>query len=107
MEVSIPHIWASCTLYDDEVIAKRQSWFAEWLKQHPNPTQDDILHFHVFTSDGDSHNDLVMNRDGKVFTVSVTSAAIDSTGAVMQYLDTQKDIQSERNFDFTNATLKA
>ena len=107
MDVSIPHIWASCTLYDDEVIAKRKSWFAQWLKQHPNPTQDDILHFHVFTGDGDAHNDLVMNRDGKVFTVSVTSAAIDSTGAVMQYLDTQKDIQSERNFDFTNATIKA
>jgi len=107
LDVTVPHIWASCTLYDDEVIAKRKSWFSEWLQNHPSPTQDDILHFHVFTGDGDTHNDLVMNRDGKVFTVSVTSAAIDAAGAVMLYLDTKNNAQIEKNFDFVNATLKA
>ncbi|HEY0676810.1 MAG TPA: NRDE family protein [Chitinophagaceae bacterium] len=87
MDSSRPHIWSSATLYDDEVVAKRKQWFENWLTEHPAPGQEEILHFHQFTGDGDSHNDLLMNRDGKVFTVSVTSVAIQSDRASLQYLD--------------------
>jgi Transport and Golgi organisation 2 len=86
LDETIPHIWSSVTLYNPATIAKRIQWFDEWIGQNKKPLQDEILHFHQFTGDGDCHNDLMMNR-GQVFTVSVTSMAIAPNHAVMTYLD--------------------
>lgn len=84
---SEPHIWSSVTLYDETVVAKRKSWFREWLQQHSKPTPDDLLQFHQFTGDGDAHNDLLMNRNGQVFTVSVTQLVLTDENTHMHYLD--------------------
>jgi hypothetical protein len=83
-----PHIWSSATLYGPVISDKRSKWFESWINRFGNPSHEDILHFHQFTGDGDTHNDLMMNRDGKVFTVSVTSIHID-TSLTMDYLDVQ------------------
>ena len=91
LDRAIPHIWSSVTLYDEETISKRKKWFDNWLEEKENISQSDILHFHQFTGDGDAHNDLKMNRDGKVFTVSITSIGIDSNGLTMDYLDLKND----------------
>ena len=87
LDASIPHIWSSVTLYDDAIIRKRKKWFDNWLKKNPQPVQEDILHFHQFTGEGDRHNDLLMDRNGQVFTVSITSMAITEYSVSMQYLD--------------------
>lgn len=87
LSVSQPHIWSSATLYDEAVVEKRKSWFRKWLQQHQQPSPDDILHFHQFTGDGDAHNDLRMNRNGQVFTVSVTLMALTDETTQMHYLD--------------------
>jgi Transport and Golgi organisation 2 len=87
LDKTMPHIWSSATLYDDKVSAKRKSWFEEWLINRTAFTQNDILHFHQFTGDGDKHNDLTMNRHGKVFTVSITGVEISETKAAITYLD--------------------
>lgn len=99
------HIWSSATLYDDEVVAKRKQWFADWLEQHPKPTQEDILHFHQFTGDGDTHNDLLMNRDGKVFTVSVTSVAVKGDKATIEYLDLKNGSIAGEEILFLNSSV--
>jgi hypothetical protein len=88
------HIWSSVTLYDEQVIAKRNQWFTGWLAQNPQPASDEILHFHQFTGDGDHHNDLRMNRNGQMLTVSVTLMAVSETAIHMQYLD----LKNNRNF---------
>jgi len=105
---SVPHIWSSVTLYGPEVIARREQWFREWLNEHPDPTREDILKFHQFTGDGDSRNDLRMNRDGETFTVSITSLQIDSSGSSIKYLDlrTGDKIISELNSTKTQPVLK-
>jgi hypothetical protein len=82
-----PQIWSSVTLYDEAVIAKREAWFAAWLNRNAAPSQEDIMRFHQFTGDGDSHNDLFMNRDGLVSTVSITSLESTNAFASLQYLD--------------------
>jgi len=82
-----PHIWSSVTLYDENTIARRKKWFDEWLKKNPAPTQEDILHFHQFTGDGDAYNDLLMNRDNMIFTVSITSAFFTDEIVSMKYID--------------------
>lgn len=85
-----PHIWSSVTLYEESVCSKRQQWFGQWLQKHPVPSGDNIIHFHRFTGDGDQHNDLLMNRAGKVATVSITQLQIHSEQTTMQYLDLQQ-----------------
>jgi len=89
LPVAQPHIWSSATLYDERVVAKRKNWFEAWLQsfQAERPAPEDILHFHQFTGDGDSHNDLRMNRNGQVFTVSVTLLALSTDVTRMHYLD--------------------
>lgn len=81
------HIWSSCTLYEDAVILKRRQWFIDWIEKNSNPSQPEILDFHRFTGDGDCTNDLLMNRNGHEFTVSVTSMEINEGKVSMEYLD--------------------
>jgi hypothetical protein len=59
----------------------------QWLNKTPHPSQEDILQFHQFTGDGDINNDLMMNRDGKMLTVSVTGIELDKCSGKMQYKD--------------------
>lgn len=91
IDKTVPHIWSSATLYNEEITAKRKGWFEEWLKNNDEFSQKDILHFHQFTGDGDAHNDLAMNRDGKVFTVSITGIEISDHKAQITYLDLQEN----------------
>ena len=105
MDREQPHIWSSVTLYDEQVIAKRRQWFVDWLSQYKNAAQEDILNFHQFTGDGDAHNDLMMNRDGKVFTVSVTSAQIHPSGAGLTYLDLKNAQRIQEEIVFVNTSL--
>lgn len=84
---TVSHIWSSATLYDRETVCKREEWFAAWLCENKLPVPDDIFHFHQFTGDGDKHNDLLMNRDGEVCTVSITGVELNSDTALVKYLD--------------------
>jgi hypothetical protein len=87
LENFTPHIWSSATLYSEDIISKREEWFYTWLNENKNPTQKSILNFHCFAGDGDKTNDLLMNREDKIFTVSVTSIELNAGNANMQYFD--------------------
>lgn len=67
-----PHIWSSATLYDQETRNLRSRWFDEWLEQNKTYTVEAISYFHHFGGTGDQRNDIVMNRDNRVRTVSIT-----------------------------------
>jgi len=95
-----PYIWSSVTLYDSEVIKKREQWFAAFLNNHPHPTQKDILAFHRFTGDGDASNDLLMERGDLYSTVSITSMLMTADRGSMKYLDLKTNIASERKIEF-------
>ncbi len=81
------HIWSSATLYDEDVVKKREYWFASFLNKNPRPTQDDIIKFHQFGGNGDIQNDLIMNRNNELYTVSITSIVLDDHKSQMKYLD--------------------
>lgn len=100
-----PHIWSSVTLYTPEIIAKRESWFAAWLTKNPSPTHEDILRFHQFTGDGDSHNDLQMNRNGETFTVSITSVKLETSNTIMHYLDLKNNLTAVSEFAIDKTTV--
>jgi hypothetical protein len=103
IDAHIPHIWSSVTLYDDLTIQKRRRWFNDWMEVNKNPSPDDILHFHQFTGDGDAHNDLMMNRNGKVCTVSITSIEINGRGLTMSYLDLKNNQQYSEQVPFESS----
>ena len=87
LEITHAYIWSSATLYDNEVKRKREQWFSDWLAENKSPTQNSILSFHRFAGDGNNSTDLVMNREGQVDTVSITSIELDNENANIQYLD--------------------
>jgi hypothetical protein len=90
-------------LYPEPVREKRKSWFTDWINRQPASTQDEILHFHQFTGDGDANNDLRMNREGQVFTVSVTSLRADSAAMTMEYLDLKNNQRHSAQLLFENS----
>ena len=68
-----PHIWSSATLYDEKTKQKRRTWFREWIDKSDIFDRENTLHFHRNAGDGDPWNDVIMNREGLVQTVSITS----------------------------------
>lgn len=100
---AVPRIWSSSTLYNKEVREKRASWFDAWINTHPVFGLEQIMDFHRFTGDGDTHNDLLMNRNGEVFTVSITGVEIGSTACRMVYLDLRDEASHERALSFSTS----
>lgn len=86
LDVTQPHIWSSSTLYPEAVRTERKHWFKLWLEEHDSFEQKEIIDFHKTGGKGDEWNDFVMNREGKVQTVSVTSIQKD-LGYTMVYED--------------------
>jgi hypothetical protein len=82
-----PHIWSSVTLYDPAAIRKREGWFQKWLGENTYPGSLDIIHFHQKGGDGDPFNDIMMNRDHKYFTNSISSIRLSPESASFRYLD--------------------
>ncbi|WP_413669771.1 NRDE family protein [Mucilaginibacter sp. Mucisp86] len=81
------HIWSSATLYDEAATAKRTAWFTNWRKSANPDTAEAILHFHHHAGEGDDNDALVINRDGKMKTVSVTNINVSPQNITMTYHD--------------------
>jgi hypothetical protein len=104
LRIDKPYIWSSVTLYDKDVIKKREQWFYNWIDTNKYPTQNTISNFHFFVGDGNKATDLLMNRGGKVYTVSITSVELNNKAATMQYFDLKnKEIYSAK-MQFPNTT---
>jgi hypothetical protein len=70
------HIWASAQLYSREAIEKRQRWFRTFLEARKGEVEPEaIFEFHRSGGDGDMNNDMVMNRQNLVRTVSISQFA--------------------------------
>ena len=84
----LPQIWSSVTLYKDEVIEERRTWFTSWLDSNSNYSNDDILFFHHFGGIGTQENDLMINRGNKK-TVSICCIHRNHTHTEIIYEDIQ------------------
>lgn len=67
------HIWSSATLYPKEIASQRRKWFQEWLEEHSDFQQADIIDFHKYGGRGDLWNNFIMKRGDNLQTVSITS----------------------------------
>ena len=91
-----PHIWSSATLYGPAVIQKRETWFRNWLAENPDPSMADIIHFHKNGGDGDPANDILMNRQDRLFTKSISSIRLSADAAAFHYTDLRSGETAER-----------
>ena len=89
-----PKIWSSVTLYSPQIIQERERWFDDFLEEKHHYTSDDILNFHHFGGKGDVENDIKMNRENKLKTLSVTQFSIDEENFLVRY----EDLQNNKNF---------
>jgi hypothetical protein len=101
----IPHLWSSVTLYDEVIRARRRNWFDKWLATNKAPGLEDMLHFHQFTGEGDAENDLLMNRNGQMLTVSITGIQLARGEGEMVYLDMKKRKRSNFRLKFKHPQI--
>lgn len=84
-----PHFWCSATLYPAPMRTRREQVFRDWLAQQaatpPQPEQ--ILTLHRQGSIGDPENNYVMDRAGRVKTVSITQVVCQYAQASLRYFD--------------------
>lgn len=85
-----PHIWSSSTLYDDAAIKSRMLWFDYFLKNTDEFNKQNIIQFHKNAGDGSLENSILMNRENRVKTVSITCIDHSDLNYTMEYFDTDK-----------------
>lgn len=81
------YIWSSATLYPPEIQERRNGWFSDWLNDHRDFSLDAIQQFHRIGGANDPWNGFVMNRHGKVQTVSITNVVKSDANIEMIYDD--------------------
>ncbi|WAC14680.1 NRDE family protein [Dyadobacter pollutisoli] len=84
---AVPHIWSSATLYEPEMIVKREKWFSEWLDSLKEISLDGIREFHKRAGEDDPENAIRMRRGDVFATVSLTSVIRSGTQMEMIYED--------------------
>jgi hypothetical protein len=89
MAANEPHIWSSCTLYTSDAIKNRIEWFTEFLNKNSDFNKENCIEFHKNAGDGSLENSVMMNRDNKVKTVSITCIDHSDFSYTMDYLNTE------------------
>ena len=103
-----PNIWSSATLYDPKAIKKRKGWFQDWLAKNSNPDLNDQMKFHRFGGEVDLYNGLIMNRNDKVQTLSITGISSGNGFALLEHQDLMVDKSTIQRIDFsTNDILES
>lgn len=96
-----PHFWCSATLYPPVIQALREQVFEQWLEKNksflqPTPGYEPpegrrlpsrIYRLHLTGGIGDPENNFVMNRSGRVRTVSITQVVCREGKFRMRYAD--------------------
>ncbi len=95
LPIDQPHFWCSATLYPAEMQQQREQVFRHWLPGHC-PTAAALLSLHRQGSVQDPENDFVMNRGGRVQTVSITQVVQQATQVHMRYFDLLQSRQDVR-----------
>jgi uncharacterized protein with NRDE domain len=91
-------IWASHQLYSEKVVEKRKQWFANFLDAE-TPDANALEYFHKNAGDGDSENDLVMDRNGLVQTVSITQVESNGLKKFIHHWDMIDGQRSDYKFE--------
>lgn len=81
----IPHIWSAPQLYNSEQQKSREQWFTEWLQRKPAFSPEAILAFHQQAGKEAPTHSLLLNREEKVKTLSITQVVAQKGHIQMSY----------------------
>lgn len=90
-----PHFWSSATLYDQSQQNIRKQWFQDFCNSKSDLTVDTMLSFHHDTHSENTEFGLVINREDKTQTVSITQLVIKNNKVEMTYMDRVNDMKTE------------
>lgn len=95
------HIWASATLYDEKQRQNRQDWFKIFIDKNENINPEAIMSFHTGSFTDEKENDMLMQREHQLKTLSVTQINISSNSNTFIY----KDLESKICYNLNLNTL--
>lgn len=87
LDSSKPYIWSSSTLYSQEIRDNRAQWFRLFLENNKNVNELSLIDFHQNTETNNTENGLIINRNGKLKTLSITQSVIENKKVVTNYSD--------------------
>lgn len=77
LPATVPHVWSSATLYNADMRARRQQWFAHWCQQHlATASWQDVWNFHLHAGDDDTTMNIRMKRPNGIETISISSVQL-------------------------------
>jgi hypothetical protein len=81
------HIWSSSTLYAKEIREQRAQWFSTFLDTTPQVTFEEMFRFHRYTEADNAQHGLIINRDDKLKTLSITQSVIEQNKITVMHHD--------------------
>lgn len=100
--VDQPHMWCSTLLYNQQARKMKENWFNQRLNNKELNSKEDILHFHSHRWGTDPENDMIIERENGLKTVSITQVILnDQQNAEMNYLDLQTQSHQHTQFQLS------
>ncbi|MFD2890729.1 NRDE family protein [Flavobacterium chuncheonense] len=87
LDINLPHIWSSATLYNQAIRIERKKWFNEFIENHAILSPQNLLAFHQFTESSNKDFGLQINRNNLLKTISITQTVIQNDSISIQYID--------------------
>ena len=87
LDVNLPHIWSSATLYNKTIRDKREEWFKKLLSSDEELTKVVLQQFHFSKKDDDLENDIIMKRENGLQTVSISQVIVENDSKEFRYFD--------------------
>ena len=82
------HIWSSATLYSDENIAQKKSWFEQFLVDNNKKVDSNkILTFHSTTKKETTGNGMSINHTDNVITKNITQCVLSKNDFTLSHVD--------------------
>lgn len=89
------YIWSSSTLYSKDIRENRLNWFYSLLESNPAVAQQEMRDFHRYTEAENQENGLVINRNDKLKTLSITQAVSEMNKMAILH----SDLVANENFE--------
>lgn len=81
------YVWSSSTLYNREIREKRAEWFYQFLDTIPEVNEQEMILFHKYSNNDNKENGLVINRNDKLKTLSITQTVIEQNKVNVLHFD--------------------
>lgn len=96
LDITKNYIWSSSTLYSKTIREYRAQWFHTFLDTKPEVSAAEMFHFHRYTESDDPEHGLIINRNNKLKTLSITQSVIEKNKLTLLHHDLikQKDFSN-------------